>query len=415
MGAGAATWLGGCRWSQAFKAAAAEPEVGKPWPGWKPGEYQVHFIYTGVAESALHIFPDGTTMLLDCGDHPACKRGKLAVPILPDQSRHAGEWIARYVERANPNKWDVDYLMVSHFHDDHTGSSAWHAGKTEGRGTDYYLSGFAQAAETLGFRKAIDRGWPDYNDPIPFSCDELTNMRGLYAWLQKKGGFSIEKFDVGATDQIKLLRDAPKYSSAFHIKNVCGNGKIATPNGIRDLYAGFTGKTLNENGMSLGMVVQYGPFRLFTGGDFSDKAPATQGRPRFEIEDELGPCVGKVDVCKLNHHGHYSMPAAFVKAVQARVYVSCVWDQLHNVDPVMARLADTSLYPGERLICPTMMPAERRAVDSAKPWMADVAKPSYEGGHVVLCVAPGGRTYTVTYLTASDESMAVRAVFRFAV
>ena len=31
--------------------------AGKPWRGWKPGEFQVHFIYTGVAESIFMIFP----------------------------------------------------------------------------------------------------------------------------------------------------------------------------------------------------------------------------------------------------------------------------------------------------------------------------------------------------------------------
>ena len=94
----------------------------------------------------FYSIPDGTSLLLDCGDHPACNRGELAVPILPDQSRHAGEWIARYVERVNPNGRDVDYMMVSHFHADHTGGETWHVGKTAGRGDDYCLSGFAHRA-----------------------------------------------------------------------------------------------------------------------------------------------------------------------------------------------------------------------------------------------------------------------------
>ena len=35
--------------------------AGKRLPAWKPGEFQVHFIYTGVAESMFWIMPDGTT------------------------------------------------------------------------------------------------------------------------------------------------------------------------------------------------------------------------------------------------------------------------------------------------------------------------------------------------------------------
>lgn len=353
-------------------------------------------------------------MLLDCGDHPACNRGELAVPILPDQSRHAGEWIARYVERVNPNGRDVDYMMISHFHADHTGGETWHVGETEGRGEDYYLSGFAEAAETLRFGKGLDRGWPDYDDPIPFSGQELTNVRKLYAWLRERDGFQVEKFEVGAFNQIALKRDPTPFADAFRIRNVCGNGKIAKPDGgIRDLYAGFQGPLFNENGMSLGMIMSYGPFRFFTAGDFSDKTPAIDGRPSVDIEDELGPEIGPLDVCKINHHGHFSMPADSVKAVQARVYISCVWDQLHNVDPVMARLNDTTLYPGERLVCPGIMPAERRAADEGKPWTATVPQVSHEGGHIVLNVTDGGKRYSVTYLSAADESMRIRSVFRF--
>ena len=50
-------------------AAGGILEKGKVWPGWKRGEFQTHFIYTGRSESVFMIFPDGTTMLVDCGDY----------------------------------------------------------------------------------------------------------------------------------------------------------------------------------------------------------------------------------------------------------------------------------------------------------------------------------------------------------
>ena len=37
------------------------------YPGWKLGEMDIHFIHTGQSDSTFFIFPDGTTMLLDCG------------------------------------------------------------------------------------------------------------------------------------------------------------------------------------------------------------------------------------------------------------------------------------------------------------------------------------------------------------
>ena len=52
------------------KVAAREalPCVGERYPGWRQGELDIHFIQTGTGEQTFFIFPDGTTMLLDCGD-----------------------------------------------------------------------------------------------------------------------------------------------------------------------------------------------------------------------------------------------------------------------------------------------------------------------------------------------------------
>ena len=52
---------------------ARPTRVGEPHPAWMPGHFQIHMIYTGVAESQFLIFPDGTSLLIDCGDHPACR------------------------------------------------------------------------------------------------------------------------------------------------------------------------------------------------------------------------------------------------------------------------------------------------------------------------------------------------------
>ena len=64
---------------EALAWGAKDAEVGKAWKGWKKGQFQIHLIYTGVSESMFLI----TTMLLDCGDHNAVGRGKLAVPCFP--------------------------------------------------------------------------------------------------------------------------------------------------------------------------------------------------------------------------------------------------------------------------------------------------------------------------------------------
>jgi len=404
-------------WEALYAMGRRDIAVGKPWGGWKKGQFQVHFIYTGVGESMFMIFPDGTTMLLDCGDHNAIGRGKLAVPVLPNPDRHSGEWIARYIQRVNPQGKDVDYMMLSHYHNDHGGSDSFYAEMQERDGMPYAISGFSQAAEYLSFGKAFDRAWPDYNDPIPLnekSADCVSHMKSFYSYMTKHRGLEIEKFEVGATNQICMKRKPSKYPE-FSIRNICGNGRIAYQDGtIRDLYEGRKegADHLNENGLSLGMMFSYGKFRFFTAGDFSDKWKLEDGST-FWTEDALGEACGEATVAKINHHGHRSMPKGIVKALKSRVYISCVWDQLHNLPEVMERISDRSLYPGDRIVCPGIMPKERRDTDSGCSWMNDVAESSFEGGHVILNVEKGGEDYSVTYLTAADESMTVRSVMKF--
>ena len=51
-----------------FGVKDGDPVVGEAYPAWESGHFQIHMIYTGVAESQLIIFPDGTSILIDCGD-----------------------------------------------------------------------------------------------------------------------------------------------------------------------------------------------------------------------------------------------------------------------------------------------------------------------------------------------------------
>lgn len=403
-------------WERAFAMGRKHTDAGKPWRGWEKGEFQIHFIYTGVAESMFLIFPDGTTMLLDCGDFDAAARGEKSVPILPSADRHAGEWIARYVTRVNPSVTDVDYMLLSHYHNDHAGSDRFYAEKIIRDGKEYPLSGFSQAAQILNFHKAIDRCYPDDDSSLKWADQDTVGlMQDFYAYMQKHQGLQIEKFRLGATDQIVQLHNPLRYPT-FQVRNICGNGCIAYPDGrIKDLFearkvAGKENK--NENAMSLGMVFSYGPFRFYTAGDFSAKFKDPDGTPRF-IEDDIADVCGSVTVAKVNHHGHNSMSRKLVSALSPQVWVSCVWDQLHNLPPCMQLLSDRSIYPGDRVICPTIMPAARREKDRDAAWMKDIAPETFEGCHIVVNVDREGKSYSVSFIPARDESMTVCSIMHF--
>ena len=421
LGAGALL-VGGCRseWEALFAQGTGDATVGKALPSWRRGQFQVHFIYTGAAESLFLIFPDGTSMLLDCGEINSGALGERAVPRMPDHSRLAGEWIARYVIRVNPRGRDVDYMMLSHYHCDHAGSEIVYSYEPSAEGLPYALSGFGEAAQTLRFGKAFDRCWPDYKDPVPLLDDKrrvMSQMRHFYTYQSERRGMAIERFQVGATDQVRMLHRPGAYPG-FSVRNICGNGVIAAPDGtLTDLYEGEKeGKErISENGLSLGMIFRYGPFRFFSAGDFSHRWNKADGTP-VDNEKELARVVEPCQVAKINHHGHVSMPAELVAALQSRVWISSTWNQRHCTDDTLERLSDRSTYPGDRVICPCLMPPQRRAkmdVDGKKALLDDVAPASFEPGHVVLTVEKGGRRYSISYLTAADESMTVRSVLRF--
>ena len=95
---------------------AKHPLAGATLPPWREGCFRICMIYTGRSESQFLIFPDGTSMLVDCGDTGPLKPGEDPVmPILPDASRRAGEWTSRFVREQNPNGRKVDYFLLSHW------------------------------------------------------------------------------------------------------------------------------------------------------------------------------------------------------------------------------------------------------------------------------------------------------------
>jgi glyoxylase-like metal-dependent hydrolase (beta-lactamase superfamily II) len=100
---------------------AGAQTVGEVLPPWTRGTLDIHQINTGRGNSALLIFPDGTSMLIDAGEG-----GRLpprGTAPKPDSSRTPGEWIACYARHmlAHDPAPAIDYGYLTHFHDDQMG------------------------------------------------------------------------------------------------------------------------------------------------------------------------------------------------------------------------------------------------------------------------------------------------------
>lgn len=382
-------------------------ETGRTLPSWKEGELEIHHIYTGRGECAFCIFPDGTTMIIDAGDN-----GPYTDPrnthISPDESRHAGEWIARYIiKRLEPLKQkSVDYMFLTHMHGDHMGGAYQDYPATK-KGGDYILSGITEVGEFISFGKMVDRGWPDYKYPSPLTGNFIKQYKNFIEWNLEHSGMKMEQFKPGTDRQFVLVKNPSAYKDMFKIRNIVSNGEVWNGTGDQTQRMFPEGASVDENKCSAGIRISYGAFDYFNGGDISGRlllnAPAWR-----DIETPVGKVVGPVEVCEANHHAYVdAMTDSFIAAVQPQVFVVQVWNTTHLSLNVLQSLVSKNLYPGNRDIFMTFIP------EVTRQYLGDsnMKNISGSGGHVVIKVAPGGKQFSVIQLTHRDESGMITGVF----
>ena len=278
-------------------ARGASDEVGKPYPGWKPGEMDLHFVYTGCGENMFYRLPDGTAILNDTGDFFRTRdRGQ--VPLLPSPDRLGGEWMARYIHRVYPEK-AIDYAIFSHWHWDHVGhatfTSSYEGLRYRTTPDGRKINGFLCVAEEFDVKHYFDHEYPEHGK----YKKQDSSMLLLEPWIeaQKKKGLVVEPFKVGALNQIALQRDPARYKDVFSIRNICANGVLWDgKDGVRDYAAEHVAVTkdrrIPQNPLSLAFVIQYGKFRYYAGGDVGRRFKV-KGGGDVNYEGLVGECVGR--------------------------------------------------------------------------------------------------------------------------
>ena len=388
LAAAAVGAVGGC--------ATCGNAVGCTYPGWKPGEMDIHFIHTGTSENTFFIFPDGTTMLLDCGHVKKRRPGYAeALPPMPSGRRRAGEWVRRYIERLIPQR-EIDYLMVSHWHSDH-------------------FAGIPDVAESFRFLNYYDHQYPNVGKYRRDVDDADFDV--FQKWLEPavKAGMKREPFKVGAKDQIRLQHDPTGYyRRVFEIRNLAANGVMW--DGKKNLidvageHVKQTGqKHINENPLSAAIRIRYGDFTYFTGGDLEGDFVGADGM-KFSYEERVGEVVGPVCVCKTNHHAFFpSMRDAFVKSVRPQLFLSSAWSPNQQNVVTLTRMMSRENYEGERFVAYGAIP-DFRMRQFEKLGLTRYLTPP---GHAVVKVVPGGFAFKLYTLSAEDESMRIVGVADF--
>ncbi len=402
-----------------FSTSGAQT-VGEILPPWTPGTLDVHQINTGKGDAALFIFPDGTTLLVDAGAmDPTGPRatGPRATPNVPDSTRTPGEWIVRYIRHmlAHESKPVLDYALLTHFHGDHMGVPSERAKLS--RSGQYQLAGITAVGEQIPIRKMLDRGWPNYDYPIPIeeypapiANDMMQNYRAFLKWQLDNNGLQVERLQPGRSDQIVLVHKPGDYRN-FEVRNIAANGEIWTGVDIntRQHFPPIEhlqpAERPTENMCSIAIRLSYGKFDYFTGGDMPGLLEL--GAPAWhDVETPVAQAVGPVEVHVLNHHGNRdSQNEFFISALRPRVYIIPVWSSDHPGHGIIKRILSTRLYPGLRDVFATNMMEVNRLVIG--PLLDELTSGR---GHILVRVAPGGDTYRVIILDDSAETYRVKAV-----
>ncbi len=345
----------------------------------------IHHIHTGRGNAAFVHFPDGTTLLIDAG----------AIP--ETTSPRAGQSIARYIaQRAK----SLDYALVTHYHDDHLGAVTIDAPKTATSG-DYKLTGLTDVAELLPINKLFDRG----DTPAPLPSPMLANYRAYRHSL----GDRAANLEAGRADQI-----VPLHGGQFQVRTIAVNGRVWTgvANQSRSVFPADwqtlpTEDRPSENHFSAAIVIRYGAFDYYTGGDLV--GVPLDGAPSWhDIETPIAQVLGPVDAMVLNHHGWLDTTnPAFLAALRPRVVVIPTWHATHPDHGVLRRLIAPRSYPGPRDLFATGLLDAPRAVFSylrQSPFAS-------EQGHVVIRVAAGGDSYRVYVLDHTNDRHEIKSVF----
>jgi len=248
---------------------------------------EIYFIDVEGGQATLFVAPSGESMLVDTG-------------WSGNNSRDA-ERIAAAAKHAGVKA--IDYLLITHFHEDHVG-------------------GVPQLARKLPIRTFIDHGESVEHD------QRAKELYAAYLEYRAKGKHILAK--PGITIPVKGLEVQVLTADGDEIESPLPGAGQANP-----LCAAATlqAPDATENARSVGTLITFGSFRAIDMGDLT-----------WNKEHELvcpNNKIGKVDLYIVSHHGSdLSGSPAFVQAIHPRVAIMdngarkggspSVWQTIHT-------------------------------------------------------------------------------------
>jgi beta-lactamase superfamily II metal-dependent hydrolase len=231
-------------------------------------DLEIYFVDVEGGQATLFVAPSGESMLIDTG-------------WSGHNSRDAGR-IAAAAKRAGVKK--IDYLIVTHYHEDHVG-------------------GVPQLAGKLPIRNFIDHGATVETDQ---RARELYNA---YTEYSAKGNRIQVK--PGDTIPIKGLEVTVLTAAGGHIDKALSGAGQANP---LCADAKLRDRDDTENAQSVGTLIAFGSFRAIDLGDLTWNKEHDLVCPENKL--------GTVDLYIVSHHGsELSGSPALVHALHPRVAI----------------------------------------------------------------------------------------------
>ncbi len=305
----------------------------------------IYFIDVEGGAATLIVTPTGRSLLIDTGFPGDRDAGRIA---------HVALEIAGLKQ--------IDHCIITHWHRDHVG-------------------GVAALAKLIPIRNYYDHGLPQ-----TIAADMQAEL--IEAYKQTTQGKSIT---LKPGDEIKLQR-SPKYLPPLDVLVLAAGGlalgeQSRSPQ-VRPCGENFEAKPddVSDNINSVGILITFGRFKFFDGGDLT-----------WNIENRLvcpKDLIGPVDLFQVDHHGmDSSNNPALVRSLKPRV---ALIDDGPRKGGEAGTFATLKNVPEIEAIYQLHRNLRTRDKDNAMLGYIANEEENCQGNFIKVSVEPNGESYTVS-------------------